>query len=493
VATVLVGLSHLNFDGFESLKGHVNKLSKINILVGPNGSGKSAILRFLQLNTKPRVLVGLSSLSDFDDQKRVMAATYCSIVTPSVKTTLSFEHFKEISTMFPEAVLRSIDTETTSVTETFERMTAQLTVKSSIDTETTSVTESPKSKTETTTKNTVNFLNGTPVSALSENAPGGYRLAARMLSEIEKAAKPKTHQTGTVQTMQNFLCFEEPEIGLHPSVQKEFLKYLLTWLNKFETPVQCFITTHSPYIVSAASQIEECRVYLLKDCQPTDLTGKLGTQDAFNGFSGQEALLAAHALLGSGINDFIPKLTFCENSIHAFLSAIASKNGPPIPSCIQTTTGDSDSINKCSTLSQVYEFLGKHILQNGPSSRLVPGSISFIVDGPLSLADKDQLLKLNNRRNFFVLTLGNSTELEGNYPKRLVAEFFSQQKIEFEEDSRVTDLLNEASKSQSPKTKANPVWVGTRKAELAKFVVENATQPELTAMIEMVEKLYAEL
>jgi ATPase subunit of ABC transporter with duplicated ATPase domains len=156
-------LSNLNLNGFELLKGQLNKLGKINILVGPNGSGKSSVLRFLQSNTKPKS----------------RTASYCSIVAPSVKTTLSFEHFKKIVALFPNAVVTSEDTEKTTVTE------------------------SPRSKTVTTTKDTVNFLNGTPVSALSETGPGGYRLAARILSEIEIAAKPKTHQVGTVETALN--------------------------------------------------------------------------------------------------------------------------------------------------------------------------------------------------------------------------------------------------------------------------------------------------
>jgi AAA ATPase domain len=462
-------LSSLNLNGFELLKGQLNKLGKINILVGPNGSGKSTVLRFLQSNTKPKLLTALSTLSDLDDQKKVMAASYCSIVAPSVKTTLSFDHFKKIAALFPNAEVTSHDTETTSVTE------------------------SPRSKTVTTTKDTVNLLNGTPVSALSETAPGGYRLVARILSDIELAAKPKTHLVGTVETTLNLLCFEEPEISLHPAVQKEFLNYLLTWLKLFETPVQCFITTHSPYIVSAASRLEGCRVYLLKDCQLIDLAGKIGTQQAFDGFNGEEALLAAHALLGSGMDDFVPKLTFCENSIYAFLSAIASKNGPAIPSCIQTTTGDSDSIYKGSTLSEVYEFLGRHILHNSPSSRIVPASIAVIVDGPLSGPDSAKLSKLSDRRNFVLLKLGTCAELEGNYPTTLIARFFSQEKIACTENSSITASLTEASKLQNSTRRVNHVWVGTKKSELAKFVVENATQSELTAMIEIVEKLYADI
>jgi hypothetical protein len=47
------------------------------------------------------------------------------------------------------------------------------------------------------------------------------------------------------------LCIEEPETGLHPSIQKELLKQLLEWLEAFTLPVQCFVTTHSKKAESA--------------------------------------------------------------------------------------------------------------------------------------------------------------------------------------------------------------------------------------------------
>jgi AAA domain, putative AbiEii toxin, Type IV TA system len=467
VSSMHTSITTLNLNGFESLKGELKKLAKINILIGPNGSGKSSVLRLIRSCTQPSKLSSSESLGDLDEQTTVLGSIYSPPdIQPSTRTSLSFEHFKKISMLFPNAVINEVVSQSP-----FQ-------------------SESPGSKTEGVTTSTVEHLNGVPHRNLEATAPGGYRLAARIKQDIEKAAKPKAHHPGTVKPAFILLCIEEPETGLHPSIQKDLLRHLLEWLTEFSLPVQCLITTHSPFIVSAAADIEDCRVYLMKDCQPCDLSGRAGTQAAFDGFTGKEALLAVHSLLGSGINDFVPSLTFCENSVHAFLVAIASKGGPAVRSCVQTVTGDSDAVHKGSTLGQVYGHIEKHVLQSGPANGVVPGSIAVIVDGPLSETDEGKVSRICSKRKFSVHRLGTRDELEANYPERLVIDFFDSRSFTKPQVLSITKSLDAESKNVDPKGKVKKAWVGEKKAELAKYVVSHASSVELEEMKLMVTDLY---
>jgi hypothetical protein len=253
------------------------------------------------------------------------------------------------------------------------------------------------------------------------------------------------------------------------------------------------ITTHSPFIVSAVKDVEDCRVYLMKDRQPCDLTGRFGTDAASSGFAGRESLLAAHSLLGSGIDDFVPSLTFCENSVHIFLRAIAARGGPAVRSCIQTVPGDSEALRKSSTLSLVYESLLKHVNQNGPSNGTIPGSIGVIVDGPLSGSDEKYVAMVCEKRRFTISRLGDKLELEANYPARLIKEFFTHQFGENPSDQSTTKSLVQASKNHCSDAMNSNAWVGQKKSELANYVVEKASTSELSAMKSMVEDLYRNL
>jgi hypothetical protein len=70
-----------------------------------------------------------------------------------------------------------------------------------------------------------------------------------------------------------------------------------------------------------------------------------------------QALIAAHYLLGSGIDDFVPKMAYCENSVCQLLQAIANRGGPEVPVFIQTVGGDLNAINNVHAFSTLFATL----------------------------------------------------------------------------------------------------------------------------------------
>jgi AAA ATPase domain len=463
-------ITNLDLNKFEKLNGELKSLAKINLLIGPNGSGKSSVLRLLFENKWTQSQAITKESASLPERAPLRAFKYrAALIESSNKTTFSIELFKKVAHLFPGTVFNE---EQTQVPFRSER---------------------PGETIEGTKTTKVPLIDGTPVTDLSSTAPGAWRMLARMRSEIDKAAAVQSSSVNADQSRLTLLCIEEPETGLHPGLQKLLLKDLSLWLDQFKNPVQCFITTHSPFIVGASADLDDCRVYLMKDCQPCDLTGKSGTESAKNGFHGEEALLAAHSLLGSGINDFVPSLTFCENSIYVFLKGIASRGGPSLRSCIQTVTGDSDAIRKASTIGEVLKLLERHVTQTGPSNRIVPGSIAVIIDGPLSESDQRYVAKLCERRKFTVYILGTGAELEANYPEGLVHSFFTSEFGRLPEDKSITRSLEVESSKQCREGTNRNSWVGTMKSQLATYVVNKASESELEALKAIVEKLYSKL
>ena len=105
---------------------------------------------------------------------------------------------------------------------------------------------------------------------------------------------------------------EEPETNLHPSFQKLLPKILnrcciLDKLNR----IQFIISTHSPFIISAAAKEEDQKVYLIENGQTVDIYRKQ-TERAWLGYSGYEAKQVASEMLGVGWSDFHKEIVICE-------------------------------------------------------------------------------------------------------------------------------------------------------------------------------------
>ncbi len=107
---------------------------------------------------------------------------------------------------------------------------------------------------------------------------------------------------------------EEPETNLHPTYQK-LLPILFNNIVKKYPDIQLFISTHSPFIISGATGLENQKVYLIKDGQTTDKAGNLGKRT--EGFDSRDPsyLGVVSKMLGAGLDDIDKPLTKADKNI----------------------------------------------------------------------------------------------------------------------------------------------------------------------------------
>ena len=105
------------------------------------------------------------------------------------------------------------------------------------------------------------------------------------------------------------VMLEEPEEGLHPEAQKklpEIFKIFVETFKQKNVNVQFLISTHSPFIISAAAKLDNQKVYLIEDGQC------INPQGSEKGGAKIQAL----KMLGAGLDDFIPKtIVVCEGCV----------------------------------------------------------------------------------------------------------------------------------------------------------------------------------
>lgn len=109
------------------------------------------------------------------------------------------------------------------------------------------------------------------------------------------------------------ILIEEPESTLHPKYQK-LLPQLLKKISSSQENVNFFIATHSPFVISAASDFDNQKVYVIKS----------GTARKSEGYSPKEARSIASSLLGAQVDDLAPqKVVIVEGqSTEEFLKGI---------------------------------------------------------------------------------------------------------------------------------------------------------------------------
>ena len=147
---------------------------------------------------------------------------------------------------------------------------------------------------------------------LKDFATGYYNLFC-LYSSIFKLLKENTSPEQCLE-----LYIEEPENGLNPKIQKlipEILSGILEDAKKINFNIQFIITTHSPFIISAAAGLPNQKVYLLEEGQTKDAeTGDLNSSRSQFGYSGYEAKKTSNKMLGAGLDDLMDKIIFCEGS-----------------------------------------------------------------------------------------------------------------------------------------------------------------------------------
>lgn len=134
-----------------------------------------------------------------------------------------------------------------------------------------------------------------PLKALSY----GYKQLLSLYFSIQQ----KLLELIAVKPQQSILvCIEEPGLGLHPGLQKK-LPLLLDELLQDERlqSITLFVTTHSPFIISAASEVKDQKTYLMDDGSLVNLAGDKVSNST--GFTGAKCLQVAASMIGAGFND----------------------------------------------------------------------------------------------------------------------------------------------------------------------------------------------
>jgi AAA15 family ATPase/GTPase len=103
------------------------------------------------------------------------------------------------------------------------------------------------------------------------------------------------------------ITIEEPETYFHPDFQKKLVPIFEDLVQKYKQyQLQFFISTHSPFIISAAAELPDQKVYLIEDGQC------LNPEGSSKGGLKKQAI----EMLGAGLDDFIPKtIIICEGEI----------------------------------------------------------------------------------------------------------------------------------------------------------------------------------
>ncbi len=314
---------------------------------------------------------------------------------------------------------------------------------------------------------------------LVENLATGYRNLFTYYYSTKNFLKNKN--TGFSAGFANCLI-EEPETGLHPKLQK-IIPQIFEDLSK-EYFVTFLISTHSPFIISAAGEIGDQNVYLIKEGEVMDKDEKKKSESGFDfeaekGYHGRQIASVVVKMLGAEGKDLgYPEniILVEEGSKKELLEAFFQR--PDINKNIQVIQssfgGDADFPN--------FEKLVKELIGlNSFFRQNVVFSDKYIVfcdyvdeyydESNLKWIEKVKKDKANthNKAMNMKLSLGKrfiakSSELEKMYPLRFIDEKYK--------DWDKTKTFGSYLKCKNEEN------VNKIKCEFAKYVGENITKEE---------------
>ena len=148
-----------------------------------------------------------------------------------------------------------------------------------------------------------------------------HRTVGRCYDPEEIKIAPDTSNENIIDLISSpLIIIDEPESFLHPKFQKK-VPEILNFLS-IEFAFSFLISTHSPFIISAAASLSEQKVYLIDGGQTVGLDFDPENKENYNnygsgsdGFEGYEMKEVANKMLGASTSDILyKKYIICEGS-----------------------------------------------------------------------------------------------------------------------------------------------------------------------------------
>jgi hypothetical protein len=471
----------------EQLDLTLQDLAMVNIVVGANGSGKSRLIRGLGYNeARQGRRNSLKSNLNIPNYMKIKPDGI-KVITTSILQFPSFE----------------FDNQTGVDIDSYRLAVNELSIGGISDHEIENLIHPPLGTKRTPKKESLKEIhfNGIPIVRGTDKFDtalifsSGTKRLANLYEQLDLINFTYDSPEGNISEKCAYIILvDELEIGLHPRAQRKALRDIVDFAQNGSIrnglinagtiseikPVQVFITTHSPFLVSAASEYNshDVKVYLLKDGKTSSVNGQDGGE---SGYGGTQSLFAANWMLGAEQKDYIPdSIILAEDSIQQFLKASAQAIGCSICAYQASTSGDGTSRRTAQNLLQ----LARDQLAFGnskPWKSVLSFNVIVLLDGEPNGGEKAGWEKLKtNSKTSFQLEIISKDEFEEVHPPELVAEFLSNKGYpkwdtgNFKDFSaRLPHIQLIASKSEQARE------VGQLKCELAIFVGKRMTRESL--------------
>jgi hypothetical protein len=473
----------------------------VNILVGANGAGKSRVLRAIELASHEKS----NGESNFVTTEPLNILVGTQIMLQTADKPLDI---KNQENYYHQAISELSIGELTEHRIKIQKLSPLGTKPSE--------KEEYEEEVREVRCNGIIIVQGDKAIETNNFFSGGTVRLANLINEIETLLMDQMDQPRLAATSDPpafVVLIDELETALHPSAHKVALSKIveLAKSNFFyggnamggtsvvrnqimmgasltePMKIQVFISTHSPFVVAAASEYDpsEVKVYLLKDGKTRSVKDEPGGEP---GYSGMESLFAANWMLGASQRDYIPsKIILAEESIQQFIKAAAKKLGTSLTSYQASTSGDS----KTQHVAQRLLELAKSHLEFGktqPWKSVLSLDVIVLLDGKPTESEDEKWegLKKDYPNALSVIVLSDD-EFEGLHPPQLVATFLAGQGHPHWVSGKFKDYANDLPQIANlpPRDKAREI--GKLKCELATFVAE---QIDLETLEQCYPKLF---
>jgi len=236
------------------------------------------------------------------------------------------------------------------------------------------------------------------------------------------------------------VLIDEPEINLHPRWQK-LLPEIFNQLSK-DYNIQFLISTHSPFIISAAGEFGETqKVYMLKEGEVMDKNEKKRSEEVFDleaekGYSGKNVSSVVAKMLGADFQDLGAPDNYIiveEKSKKEFLETLFKrKEFPANIDIIDSTPGGDDGlinfkekIDNLITINRL--FIGNLVFSNKylvftdyVPEYFDPENETFIERSKSNNGSNNYIKGMNIKENLGDRFIALSDELEKRYPKDIL-------------------------------------------------------------------------